>query len=173
MRKPQQTDPSALSRRALLGVTAAVPAVGGNASIPCSSDDTVAQCAAWVELDLEIDRLALRWAKLETRMTRDHGWLNLSHVKRRALPGAGEMFEIDDKLEALSDQRELMLRTLSRLPANTLHAVASKLVIAARLMQHEDGPAQPFVVGVVRELAQMRCPSCGAAYVPGGAAQRA
>ena len=171
MRKPKQAASIALSRRTLLGAAAAVPAVGGDARLSFSSDDTVAQCADWLALDLEIDRLALRWAQLETLMARDHGWLTLGHAERRALPEAAEMFEIDDRLEALSRQRERMLKPLSRLHANTLHAVASKLVIAARLMQHDENPAQPFVASAVRELPQLRCPGCGAAYVPAGGAE--
>lgn len=48
-----------------------------------------------------------------------------------------------------------MLQPLSRLKVDTLHGVASKLVIAARLMQHEEGATQPFVASAVRELADM------------------
>ena len=76
------------------------------------------------------------------------------------------MFEIDEILEALSRQREQILKPLSRLQADTLHGIASKLVVATRLMQHEENPAQPFVASAVRELAQMRCPYCGAVYEP-------
>ena len=171
MRRSGLTDATPLSRRTLLGAASTVPTVG-KVSARLPFNDTVAQCAAWIALDVEVDRLALRWAKLEAQMTRDRGWLTLSHAERRALPDAVEMFEIDDKLEALSDQQERMLAPLSRLPSNTLHGVASKLVIAARLLQHEDSPAQPFVASVVREMAQMRCPDCGAVSVPAGLTTR-
>ncbi len=155
------------SRRTLLGAAALAPVVGGGS---LAAEDIVARCANWISLDLEIDRLARRWARLETRMARDHGWLALTHAERRALSQAAEMFEIDERLETLSRQREQMLQPLSRLQADTLHGVASKLVIAARLMQQEENPAQSFVAGAVRELAQMRCPGCRAALVPSGVA---
>jgi hypothetical protein len=125
----------------------------------------------WIALDHEIDRLALRWSKLETLMVRQHGWFALNPFERRALPEAAEMFAIDDRLEALSRQRERLLKPLAQLPAVTVNAVASKLVIAARLLQHEEAPAQPFVANAVRALVGMRCPGCGATYVPPGVAK--
>ena len=159
---------AAISRRSLIGAASAVSAIGSGAGASLASKDTVAQCAAWIALDLEIDRLALRWAALETLMARDHGWLALSQAERRALPEAAEMFEIDDTLEVLSCRRERMLKPLSRLAGDTPHAAVSKLAVAARLMLQEESPAQPFVANVVRELAEMRCPGCGAAYRPAG-----
>ena len=172
MRKPRLADATRLSRRTLLGAASAVPSVGGQVGARFPFNDTVAQCAAWIALDLEIDRLARRWSQLEALMVRDHRWFALSHAGRRALPEAAEMYEIDDRLEALSRQLEQMLQLLSERQAGTLHGVASKLVIAARLMRHEEHPAQPFVASAVRELPQLRCPGCGAAYVPAGAAER-
>ena len=156
---------AAPSRRALLGAAALAPVLGGG---PLAANDIVARCADWVALDFEIDRLARRWSQLETGMARDHGWFALTPAERQAPPGAAEMFEIDDRLEALSHQREQMLKPLSRLQADTLHGVASKLVIAARLLEQEENPAQPFVGSAVRELARMCCPGCGTALVPSG-----
>jgi len=98
-------------------------------------------------------------------MVRDHGWFTRSAAEQRALPEAAEMFEIEVRLDQLSRQRERLLKPLSHLPADTLHGIACKLVVAARLMEHEENPAQPFVASAVRELASMRCPGCGAAYV--------
>jgi len=158
-----------LSRRTLIGAATAAPVLGGGS---IEANDTVRRCADWIALDLEIDRLTLRWSKLETLMVREHGWFGLTPAEQRALPEAADMFEIDNRLEALSLQRERLLRPLSRLPADTVHAVASKLVIAARLMQHEENPARPFVASAVRDLADMGCPGCGAAYVPAGATRR-
>ncbi len=157
------------SRRAVIGAAALTPVLGGG---PPPAEDTVARCADWIALDLEIDRLARRWSQLETLMARKHRWFALTHAEQRALPQAAEMFEIDDRLEALSSQRERMLQPLSRLQADTLHGIASKLVIAARLMQQEENAAQPFVASAVRELAQMCCPGCGAALVPSSVARR-
>jgi hypothetical protein len=158
-----------LSRRTVIGAAAASPVLGGT---PLASNQTVARCADWIALDLEIERLTLRWSKLETLMMREYGWFALTEVEQRALPEAAEMFEIDARLETLSFQRDRLLKPLSRLPADTLRGVASKLVIAARLMEHEENPAQPFVASAVRELADMYCQVCGAAHVPAGAFKR-
>ena len=77
MRKSGSTGAARLSRRTLIGAAPALSTVVKvSEQFPLS--DTVAQCAAWVALDFEIDRLALRWAKLEAQMTRDHCWLTVS-----------------------------------------------------------------------------------------------
>jgi hypothetical protein len=149
------------TRRTVVGASAIAPLLGH--ALP-GENGTVAQCMEWIALDREIDRLALRWSKLEAQMVREHGWFALTLAERQALPEATEMFAIDDRLEALARQRERRLKPLAHLPAETVNAVASKLVIAARLLQHEENPAQPFVASVVQELASMRCSSCGAAY---------
>ncbi|MDP3745620.1 MAG: hypothetical protein Q8Q88_01090 [Phenylobacterium sp.] len=158
-----------VSRPTLIGAATVAPVLGGEL---LATNDTVARCAAWLALDLEIDRLAVRWSQLETLMARSHRWFALTPAERRALPEAAEMFVIDDTLEALSRQRERMLQPLSRLKADTLHGVASKLAVAARLLQHEDNPAQPFVASALRELADMGCPGCGAAYAPASVTRR-
>jgi hypothetical protein len=167
MRKPNTEAAPAISRRAVIAATTAAPVLGDRL---ISADDVVAQCAAWMALEVEIDRLARRWAQLETVLAREHGWFALSSTERRALPEASEAFEIDNTLERLSQQRERMLEYLATQKAETLHGVASKLAVAARLMQHEDHPAQPFVASAVRELADVHCRSCRASLLPSGVA---
>jgi hypothetical protein len=146
-----------------------MPVLSGS---PLATNKTVALCGDWIALDLEIDRLTLRWVKLEALMVRDYGWFALTDAEQKALPAAAEMYEIEAMLGALSRPRERLLRPLAHLPAETLHGVASKLVIAARLMEHEENPAQPFVARAVRELTDMKCPGCGAAYMPAGFIKR-
>lgn len=157
-----------LSRRAVIAAATAGPVIGAG---PPASNDTVAQCADWIALDLEIDRLTRRWSNLEAVLVRECGWFSLTSGARRALPAAAELFAIEDWLEILELRRELLLGPLSHLPANTLHGVATKLVIAARLLEQEENRAQPFVASAVSELSVMRCPGCGAAYVPAGVAR--
>jgi hypothetical protein len=156
-----------LSRRAVIGATTAAPVIGAG---PLASNDTVAHCADWIALDLEIDRLTVRWSNLEAVLVRGYGWFSLTSVARRTLPAAAELFEIEDRLEILEQRRERSLEQLSHLPANTLHGVATKLVIAARLLEREEHPAQPFVASAVRELSDMCCAGCRAAYIPAGIA---
>lgn len=142
--------------------------IGGAAS---EAGDVVARCADWIALDLEIDRLAVRWSQLETLMARQFQWFELTHAERRALPEAAEMYEIDAKLTGLSYERERQLEPLSRRKADTLNGVASKLAVAAAVLKHEDSPAHALVAGVVRELAALNCPGCGAAYIPDSTAR--
>jgi hypothetical protein len=104
-------------------------------------------------------------------MAREYGWFALSQVERRALPQAGEMFEIEERLDKLSDAREHQLASLTKLKAKDLHGVASKLAVAARVLLHEGGPAHRLVADTVRDLAGKRCPRCGAHYVTGARRQ--
>ena len=156
---------AALSRRAVIGAATAAPVIGAG---PLASNEPVDQCADWIALDLAIDRLTVRWSNLEAELVREYGWFSLTSAARRALPAAAELFKIEDRLEILSLRRERLLERLAHLSAKTLHGVATKLVIAARLLEHEENPAQPFVASAVREMSDMRCPGCGAAYVPTG-----
>ncbi len=128
--------------------------------------DTVAQCAAWMALDLEIDRLSLRWSQIETTMAEKHDWFRLTQAQRRALPQAAEMYEIDERLKVLFRQRRLDLKGLVKLKAESLHAVASKLAVAARILQYEENTAQPLIAAAVRELAGARCEKCGVSLLP-------
>lgn len=132
-----------------------------------TTSDNAASGEAWLLLDTEIDQLSRNWAALETQMAREFGWLSLSQVERRALPQAAEMFEIEERLDRLSDEREHRLTSLAKLKAKDLHGVASKLAVAARVLRHEDGPAHQLVADAVKALATRCCPDCGAPYVTG------
>lgn len=141
-------------------------ATTGNQSTLLTSEP-VAVCARWLAIDTEIDQLSRNWAALETRMAREFSWLSLSQVERQALPQAAEMFEIEERLDRLSDEREHRLTSLAKLKAKDLHGVASKLAVAARVLRHEDGPAHQLVADAVKALATRCCPDCGAPYVNG------
>lgn len=136
---------------------------------PRLTGEPVAACERWLAIDFEIDRLAQQWARLETQMAREFGWFSLSQVERRALPQAAEMFEIEERLDRLSDEREHRLTSLAKLKAKDLHGVASKLAIAARVLRHDGGPAHQLVADAVNALATRCCPDCGAPYVTGAA----
>jgi len=158
-----------LSRRALIGAASAAPiySVGNDRASP---DDVAARCHEWLALDAEIDGLSRRWARLEARMVRDFNWFALSPEQRRAIPQAEEMFELEARLDQLSDERERGLNSLAKLKAKDLHGVVTKLAVAARVLRHENGPAHRLVAGAVSDLAARRCPPCGLDY--GAAAER-
>jgi hypothetical protein len=166
--------PIAVSRRTVLAVGSVVPVAGGLLTDVCApqADDLVARCAQWLALDLEIDRLSLRWSALETTAVREFNWFALSRAQRRAVPLAAEMDQIDARLNELFKVRRRGLKALAKLPARDVHGVASKLVVAARISQYEDGGAHRFIADAVRTLAVLRCPNCGAPYAPATPGQR-
>lgn len=163
-----KTQPISVSRRTVLAGGSAAPIAGGLLTDICApqADDLVARCAQWLALDLEIDRLSLRWSALETTAVREFNWFTLSRAQRRTVPLAAEMDQIDAQLDALFKVRKQGLKTLAKLPARDVHGVASKLVVAARISQYEDGGAHRFIDEAVRTLAALKCPNCGAPYAP-------
>jgi hypothetical protein len=163
-----KANPNALSRRMVIGAVSLAPAIAATPATPCApqADDLVGRCAAWLALDLEIDRLSLRWSALETTAVREFNWFRLSHAQRRAVPMAAKMDQIEAQLDALFKARKRGLKALHRLPARDVHGVASKLVVAARISQFEDGGANALVADAVRTLASLKCPRCGASYAP-------
>jgi hypothetical protein len=156
------------SRRAVIAIAPAAPTIGAMVVEPCTPhvDYLVSRCAEWLALDLEIDRLSLRWSELETAAAREFNWFRLSQTQRRAVPMAAEMDKIERQLDALLRARERGLKTLDRLPARDVHGIASKLMVAAKISQLEDGAAHSFVADAVRALAILKCPKCGAPYTP-------
>ncbi|WP_165190894.1 hypothetical protein [Caulobacter soli] len=163
----EQARPSPVSRRSVLSAAASAPAVGV-ANSPCSRgrDDLAARCTAWLALDLEIDRLCLRWSQLETQAVREFGWFNLGHAERQALPMVPEMAAIDTRLETLFEARQQGLAGLRRIKPTDIHGAASKLVVASRVSQYEGGEVHDFIVEGIKALSAMTCPACGAPYAP-------
>lgn len=134
----------AISRRSLLAGASVAPGLGALAAP--GMPDLAAQCGEWLTLDLEIDQLSLRWARLE------------AFVIRRATAHTPEMIEIEARLYGLSDERDRRLDALARHPARTLQEVACKLAVAARRMADEGGPEQDIVADAVGVLAALKSP---------------
>ena len=164
----RQADPSSISRREVLGAAAAGPASGSMSAVICGpiASDLVARCSEWLALDLEIDRLSLRWSTLETQAARDFDLFRLPSAARRALPMAAEMHDIDARLETLFKARSKGLKALRRMKPIDGHGAASKLLVAARASQYEGGEIHDLVMEAVEVLATLKCPACGAPYVP-------
>lgn len=153
------------SRRDVIGAAALAPVVSSARVCP-PSDDLVARCAAWLALDLEIDRLSLRWSELETEAVREFGWFNLTRAQRRRVPMAREMGEIDHRLTDLFKARKSGLAALKRIKPTDIHGAASKLVVAARLSLCGGEDVNGFIAEAVGALATLKCPCCGAPYAP-------
>lgn len=162
-----RANPTAVSRRTLLAAATAAPTLG---MLPgAQPDPLVARCAEWLAIDFESGRLGLRWAVLEARLVEEWRWFSLSEVERRGLPQAAEMFELEERLDRLSEELDQRLESLARLKANDLHGAASKLIVADRVLLHDAGPTHGLVADAVQVLTTQRCPGCGAPYVLGRA----
>ena len=159
---PRQ-QPATASRRAAIAIASFPPLP----TTACTeSDGLPARCADWLTLDLEIDRLSLRWSSLETQAAREFDWFKLSSEKRRSLPMAAEMDDIDNRLGQLFKDRAKGLRALRRMKATDAHGAASKLVVAARMSQHDGGDVHAFLAEAIETLAAVKCPVCGAPFAP-------
>ena len=162
-----RANPTAVSRRMLLVAATAAPTLG---MLPgAQPDPLVARCAEWLAIDFESDRLSRRWAALEAWLVEEWRWFSLSEVERRGLPQAAEMFELEERLDRLSEELEQRLESLVHLKAIDLHGAASKLVVAARVLLHDAGPTHRLIADAVQVLTTQHCPGCGAPYVPGRA----
>jgi hypothetical protein len=155
---------TAMTRRALVGATIAAPAFahGGTAR----SSDALARSKAWLAMDAEIEQLTLAWGDEEVRLFRDFNWPRLSEAEQRAHPEGRLIHALGDRINALYDQRWEVLEALEKSPAGNLHDVAGKLAVVVRVMRHEDAIGFELLEQAVRELADQRCRTCGAALIP-------
>jgi hypothetical protein len=158
----------AISRRALIGASAAVPfARAARGSPAVGAVDIPAQCGDWIALDLEIDRLASRWSELETLAVRQFDYFHLTQSQILALPMGPEMDAVDAECRRLGDVREEALKPLSKLTPRTIQDVSAQLAVAYRILEFERGDAWPFVRKAWKYLSRSCCPGCGAAYASG------
>jgi hypothetical protein len=154
----------ALSRRSVIaGTSAAVlPAPRPAVALPAAGtiDDSANAYRRWLYLTGKIERLQTRWAKLETWLVREHRWFELTPAEQQALPWAKELREIDGCLDLLFEQREAVLESLPPEGATTLEAVAAKLAVVERLVEHDDHPeAHAMVAGARQDLLALMQPS--------------
>lgn len=157
----------AITRRSILGAASAAPVVTGTDKIARPAD-AVASAAAFLAVDIEINRLLGRWATLERYVIENHRWFELSRAERQALPEAREMFEIDDAIEPLFRRREKLLPRVAEAAARDPNGIAAKLAVAAiEIHPDENEVMHRLLDGALRELAAMRCPGCGGHLVAG------
>lgn len=158
-----KTDHPHVSRRMVLGVVAATPALCPDiATAKFSEGDTVDRCAAFLAVDFRIERLTERWGDLETTaMTAHRKWWDLPEDQRRALPEGREMAEIDETLKGLFRERERLLKALPELATRGADGLLGKLVVAARAIHPDDEPLiHDLLADAARDLAHMHCPEC-------------
>ncbi len=153
-------EPFAVSRRVVIGAASAAPVVGG-AGGGALADPAVARCAEWMALDVEIDRLGLRWSDLETILVRQKRWERMTPEERGELLPSEEMDAIDKQMEPLFEQREAWLEPLAAVRASDMHGVAAKLDVALRVMVHQQAKGYDLFKATMEELRTTRCPNCG------------
>lgn len=149
----------ALSRRAMLvGSSAAAAASGVEAAAPLrmaaqASSDPTKLYKQWVSLDMEVERLLLRWGDLEAWLDEEHNWLRLSDAEQAALPEGQVLRDVDARLKALFAERDGLLDQLPTRGAQTLEAIAARLGVAERLFYRDDHPElHAMIVGSRRDL---------------------
>jgi hypothetical protein len=165
--KPCDGDESVaqVSRRALLSGVCVTSAM---THLPLSEQrgDALARSKAWLAMDAEIEQLTLAWGDEEVRLFRDFNWPRLSEAEQRAHPEGRLMHALSDRIEALYAARWEVLGALEKSPAGHLQDVAGKLAVVVRAMRHEDAIGFELLEQAVRELADQRCRTCGAALIP-------
>lgn len=167
-RKASDVARPSISRRALIGVAGLPLADSAGASdaalnsIAVTSDGLVSRCAAFLAVDLRIERLTERWGDLETAAMSAHKkWWGLTEDQRRAIPEGREMAEIDEALKGLFRERERLLTGLPELAVRGADGLLGKLVVAARAIRPEDEPViHRLLADAARDLAHMQCPEC-------------
>ena len=154
----------AVSRRFVVGAAAAVPA------LPLAGDSrgaaVVTECADWMAIDLEIERLTLRWATLDAVAMRCWTRSNGLPIGQPDRAVSFEMAALDERLHMLGDEREQRLCQLAKHPASDLHGACGKLAVAARMLDGEGGPIHQIVEEAVRVLSVQHCSGCGTRLVP-------
>lgn len=149
-----KVDPTALSRRILIGAPAAPILAGAGACLP--ADGVVARSAAFLAVEAEIRRLGDRWGDLEARAI----------GRRPTVAERRQMARIDAALEVLAARRDDLLDGLAAAPAADPDAAAAKLAVAARVICGDtDARMHGLLGGLARDLAAMRCPCCRAPLV--------
>lgn len=154
-----------LSRRAVIAGTS-VAAFGATRSVTAAaippaitlaaSDECARRCASWLAVNARIERLQTRWAKLESWLAREHGWLQLSPAEQQALPWAKELGDIDGCLDVLFEKREALLVALPTSGAASLEAVIARLSVVERLIWREEHPeVYALIVGAREDLIAM------------------
>jgi hypothetical protein len=162
-----------LSRRMMIGAATApfsvtaLPLAGpARGAAPVGAADIPAQCADWIALDLEIDRIGRRWGELEHIAVHKFDCFNLTDHQISALPVGAEMDALDAELRRLHRVRERALGPLAKLTPASVQAASAQLAIAYRILSFECGDSWPFVRNAWTFLSRSCCPGCGAAYAP-------
>ncbi|GIK48513.1 MAG: hypothetical protein BroJett013_12100 [Alphaproteobacteria bacterium] len=108
-------------------------------------------CETWLVHCAEHERLAVQWSRLESRLHREHNWLKLTRAQRRRYPESRELDDLDDRIEAISDQTAAQLKTLPAIVAVSPFGICGKLTIAVEHTKHEGDEVHALIVSILRD----------------------
>lgn len=150
---PAQVRLDSPTRRTILAGLSSTPFVE---PAEWQADETVSAGEHWLALNAETERLQSRWGQLEDALVRHHRWYKLTERERCRLPAGQELFDIDERMDALDDEREAALKRLPMLQAKTKAGLAAKLAVAAIAISpydHED--EHNLIASILRDLKMM------------------
>lgn len=136
------------TRRLVIGAAAATPLLPSAAR---AADPAVRACETWLVHCAEHERLAVQWSRLESRLHREHNWLKLTRAQRRRYPESRELDDLDDRIEAISDQTAAQLKTLPAIVAVSPFGICGKLTIAVEHTKHEGDEVHALIVSILRD----------------------
>lgn len=136
------------TRRLVIGAAAVTPLIPGAATV----DPAVQACETWLTRCTEHERLAVQWSRLESRLHREHNWLKLTRAQRRHFPESRELDDLDDRIEAMSDQNAALLKTLPAILAVSPLGICGKLTIAIQQTKHEGDEVHALIVSILRDF---------------------
>jgi hypothetical protein len=139
--------PEGPTRRLILGVSA-TPLIAGGALTP---DPAAEACATWLAQHAEHQRLAVEWDQLEGRLHRQHNWMKLSRAQQRRIPEHRDLEDLDDRIEALSDQNDDLLQALPAIVAVCPLGICGKLSVLAQETEHAEGGLHPLILSILRD----------------------
>ncbi|MBA3042853.1 MAG: hypothetical protein KJ690_11260 [Alphaproteobacteria bacterium] len=111
-----------------------------------NQSDIASACRDWWSVDEELDALTAQYSSVETELIKTFGSVEAAQSDGNA---AALLRSFDHRFEGLDNRRANCRQALQHLPVGTIKDTASKLAIAARLLNDEGG----FEADVVAEAA--------------------
>ena len=143
--------PSAFGCRSTATAQTAVPLSGGHAP-----SDEVSRLKRWLTLDALIEKYQELWARLESRLARERGWLELSSAQQKERPEFESLAEIDDQLACLTGERDAVAIAVPASRRMSIEAIFMRLAVAERLVWPDDHPeAHELIASARRDLGRL------------------
>jgi len=150
-------DLASVTRRLLIvGASTAGLRTGGGPA----QDRVVKLVSSWLAAEERVDRLYLRWARLEAVLI--GGKRSAPCAPEAAASIRAKLATLDREIETVDDQRQSLLTTLETTPCESLQAALGKLAVAVARLGGEGGSEHLLVSDAVTYLVKAGCPKCGA-----------